>query len=355
MSRYVPIRQAGAGGIGTVIACRDTNLDRQVAVKFVQHVGEHRRLLDELAALQLIRSMHVVEIFDVSYFDPGCRMGIVQEFIEGSDLSIHAGKLEPSNDFVRLVFQLASGLADIHAVGVVHRDIKPANVRVDHEGILKIIDFNLSRHDDDAQTQGFVGTRGFAAPELFIPGQVDFDRSIDMYALGVTAWTLLFGPKLPEALTRHPPQPDAWKLAGGGFPVPSGSMDPELISLLSACISDSPSSRPTAGMVAERAGRVLLQGQHRALFVNVEGRTYELDATNQTVRLKGTHGTLVVRYDGFEFRADSLSGEVWVNNANIAMGEILPNGCVIALGGPARRASDRVFVTMDVSHPEVVL
>jgi serine/threonine-protein kinase len=54
-------------------------------------------------------------------------------------------------------------------------------------------------------------------------------------------------------------------------------------------------------------------------------------------------------------RADTVTGEVWVNNTQVTTGTILPKGCVIALGGPARKASDRVFVTMDVSHPEVVL
>ena len=66
-----------AGGIGTVVVCTDTNLDRKVAIKFVQPGGEHRRLLDELAALQRIRSKHVVQIFDVDHFDSGPRMGII--------------------------------------------------------------------------------------------------------------------------------------------------------------------------------------------------------------------------------------------------------------------------------------
>ena len=355
MSRYVPTGKSAAGGIGTVIFCDDTNLDRKVAVKFVQPGVEQRRLLHELAALQRVRSKHVVEIFDVAYFNPGNQKGIVQEFIDGEDLSDQMGKLTPDNAFVRVIFQLASGLADIHAVDVVHRDIKPQNVRVDNEGVLKIIDFNLARPNDDAHTHGFIGTPGFAAPELYGHGRVEFDSAIDMYALGVTAWTLLFGRRLPPLLISRPPQPDAWKRAGGGFPVPPDSIDPELVSLLLACISDSPASRPSSSAVAERAGRVLLRGQHRALFVDEAGGTHELSARISRAKLSGPHGTVAVRYDGLDFLVDRVSGEVWVNNTEISQGMSLPKGCVIALGGPARPASDRAFVTMDISHPEVVV
>jgi len=355
MSRYVPTGESAAGGIGTVIFCHDTNLDRKVAVKFVQPGVEQRRLLHELAALQRVRSKHVVEVFDVAFFNPGSRMGIVQEFIEGEDLSDQMGVLTLDNAFVRTIFQLASGLADIHAEGVVHRDIKPQNVRVDKEGILKIIDFNLARPSDDARTHGFIGTRGFAAPELYAHGWVDFDSAIDMYALGVTAWTLLFGARLPTDLISRPPQPDAWKRAGGGFPVHPGSIDPELINLLSACISESAASRPSSSSVAERAGSVLLRGRHRALFVDEAGSTHDLSAMSPSAKLNGPHGTVVIQYDGLEFRIADVSGEVWVNNTRVATGMHLPEGCVIALGGPARPARDRVFVTMDISHPEVVL
>lgn len=355
MSRYVPTGGAAAGGIGSVVFCQDTNLDRTVAVKFVQPGVEHRRLLDELAALQRVRSKHVVEIFDLAYFDPGSRMGIVQEYIDGTDLSDFIGKVAPDNALVRMIFQIASGLTDIHAVGVVHRDIKPANVRVDAEGILKIIDFNLARPANDAHTHGFIGTPGFAAPELYAPGRVSFDSAIDMYALGVTAWMLLFGPKLPRHLASRPPHADAWKNSGGGFTTPVGSIDPILLGLLAACMSDAPEVRPSAADVAERARRVLLRGQHRALFVDEAGRTHELSAATPPAKLSGTHGTMVVRYDGLDFRADSVTGEVWVNNPRVAAGEIFPKGCVIALGDPARRANDRVFITMDVSQPEVVL
>lgn len=353
MSRYVLEGTRAAGGLGTVVVYEDTNLDRKVAVKFVN--GDHRRLLDELAALQRIRSKHVVEIFDVEFFKPGNQMGIVEEFIEGADLTDQVGKITPGHSFVRLIYQLATGLADIHAVGVIHRDIKPANVRVDREGILKIIDFNLARRRDDAHTQGFMGTRGYAAPELYGNDTVAFDEKVDVYALGVTAWALLHGARLPAELQNLPPRPEVWKANGGGFSVAQGVVDAELLSLLLACISEDPDGRPTAAAVAERGGRVLLRGRHRALFVDEMGRAIELEAGKSTAKLTGSHGTVTIKYDGLDFRATEVTGEVSMNNMEVVVGSTFPKGCVIALGNPTRRTKDRLFVTMDISQPEVVL
>ncbi len=352
MSRYVPTGATAAGGFGSVIVYTDNNLDRKVAIKFLQPGGDHRRLLDELAALQRIRSKHVVQIYDVDHFEPGSRMGIVEEFIEGESLETLLGKVAVDPDFLRLLYQAATGIADIHAVGIVHRDIKPSNMLIDGEGILKIIDFNLSRAEDDAHTVGFVGTPGYAAPELYSPGPVSFDAAVDVYALGVTAWALLHGKKLPKDLIADPPRPNQWKATSGGFA--ALPLDAELARLLDACVAPEPSDRPTAAELSSRAARVLLHNKHRAFFLGA-AQPFELDASKPRVELTDARGSLTVEYDGLDFRATSVTGEVWVNNIPLTPGATLSGCCVVAFGAPSRRAFDRVFITMDVSHPEVVL
>ena len=162
MARYIPTGVTEAGGIGTVSFCTDTNLDRKVAIKYLYDGGDHSRLLDELAALQRIRSKHVVRVLDVVYEKPdgGQQMGLVLEFISGKSVAELVGQVAADQSFVRLVYQMACGIADIHDVRVIHRDIKPLNMKVDDEQILKIIDFNLARDIKDGKTQGFKGTQG---------------------------------------------------------------------------------------------------------------------------------------------------------------------------------------------------
>ena len=237
MRRYVPTGNSTSGGLGEVVFCTDRNLDRQVVIKYG---NEQRRSLDELAALQRIRSKHVVEIFDVVSEHRGSRVGIVEEFIDGAELSSKLGNIDPNDEFVSLLYQLASGLADIHAVGMVHRDIKPSNVFVNADQILKIIDFNLARLVDDAKTTGFVGTLGYAAPELYSRTHVTFDKKVDVYAMGVTALALICGQSLPAQLLKRPPKPKKWNATTGGFRAVAPQLDRKLVRLLDACLSDVP-------------------------------------------------------------------------------------------------------------------
>jgi len=352
MKRYVPTGKTAFGGIGSVVVCKDKNLDRKVVIKSVQEGVEHRRLLDELAALQRIRSKHVVQIFDADFFGPRNEMGIVEEFIEGEGLETLLGTVSSGEDFLRLLYQASAGIADIHDVGIVHRDIKPSNMLVSQEGILKIIDFNLSRNEDEANTFDFVGTRGYAAPEQYSGGRVTFTTAVDVYALGVTAWALLHGEDLPKELRSEPPQPDVWKERSEGFL--SLQLDPELAQLLNDCVSSLPTDRPAAAQVRDRAARLILKDRHRALVLGT-AQPFELHAGNRLVRVSHTLGNLTIEYDGLDFRATSVSGEVWVNNMRMEAGAVISGCRVIALGSPTRRASQRIFLTMDVSHPEVVL
>jgi serine/threonine-protein kinase len=358
MRRYVPTGDVAAGGFGSVEFCQDQNLDRKVALKFIQPGGEHRRLLDELAALQRIRSKHVVQMFDVEYVNPGARMAIVEEFIDGTDLKPLLGRMQADDRFVRLLYQMASGVADIHAVDVVHRDIKPSNMMIDREGILKIIDFNLARPSNEAHTTGFVGTRGYAGPELYVPGEVDFTAKVDVYALGVTAYALLRGNPLPDALRERPPSPDAWRAAGGGFSGLRLPLDAGLVRLLDESLSENPTARPTAGELRMATARLLLRGRHRALLVDGAGTSYEVHGGSPPVTLdhpsSPTLGSVTIGYDGLDFSVVSVTGDAWANNMRLQARSSLPLCCVIALG-PRAPNDRRVFITMDLSHPEVVL
>ncbi len=130
--RYVPTGKILTGGTGEVLICQDTSLERDVAIKFIQNVENQRRLFDEIAALQKIRSKHVVQIFDVFLNEVDRRIGIVQEYISGGDLVSFAERGSISlNEYLKVIYQIASGISDIHAQGLIHRDVKPNNIKFD--------------------------------------------------------------------------------------------------------------------------------------------------------------------------------------------------------------------------------
>jgi hypothetical protein len=68
----------------------------------------------------------------------------------------------------------------------------------------------------------------------------------------------------------------------------------------------------------------------------------------------GSRGTVDVIYDGYDFIATNVAGDVYINNMSIAPPQKLPGACVITLGAPAL-GTQRRYITFDVTHPELVL
>ena len=65
-------------------------------------------------------------------------------------------------------FQLLLALRYLREKKVIHRDIKPSNILINKDGILKIIDFGISRQLSFRfeSTKGFLGTPLYLAPEV---------------------------------------------------------------------------------------------------------------------------------------------------------------------------------------------
>lgn len=348
-ARYQPNGNKDSGGFGSVIYCQDTHLDRPVAIKSIKDISENHRLFDELNALMRLRSKHVVQVFDI-VLGKNDTIGIVQEFIDGDDLWNSPIPKSSYENYLKTLWQIASGIADIHKAGVIHRDIKPNNIKFDAEGIVKIFDFGLSRSEGiKAATKGFKGTFGFAAPELFATDTVPFTKAIDTYAFGVTA-ICLSGSDLPDELKKIPPH----LIPSNFFSTLPMTLPNELAALLEKCLSHNPDERPPMATVRDQLSRQLLRDKHQALAV-YNNQTNVLNSSKRTVslRVEGI-GEIKIEYDGFRFYVVFVSGEVFINNQTVELNEEIPGSCVVALGA-AYRGNNRTYITFDISNPEVVI
>ncbi len=130
---------------------------------------------------------------------------------------------------------------------------------------------------------------------------------------------------------------------------------PEAISkILDRTISENPDDRPLMSEIKALLEKYILHGKHRALII-YNDTTYILEKINQVVKLDvPNYGYLHIKYDGLDFLVNLVIGSIFANNNILTQGQSLPKNCVITLGDIARRA-DRLFVTFDVSNPEVVL
>lgn len=204
--KYELQRLIGRGGMGSVYAARQLQLDRQVAVKLLRHevVADERavaRFNREARATARIEHPNAVRIYDFGATDDGGAY-IVMEFVEGIPLRVvlRRSRVIPSDVVLAILWQAALGVAAAHAQGIVHRDLKPENliVRTGDDGAItvKVVDFGLAKlveGDTDAITSPaeMIGTPRYMAPEQFSGAAPD--TRVDVYALGVILFEMIAG------------------------------------------------------------------------------------------------------------------------------------------------------------------
>jgi serine/threonine protein kinase len=331
----------------------DTHLERLVVIKSLKDGIDQKRILDELAALQAIRSKHVVQVYDIIRDDTGAVAAIIEEYIPGVDLS-SAPAPKDATGFLKLIYPIAEGISDIHSHDRIHRDVKRQNMKYDAEGCLKIFDFGLARESGaDSSTIGFVGTPGYMAPELYKQdalGKTNFTQAVDVFAFASTALALVLS-KLPTQMIQKPP---VLPCAAADFSKLPLAVPIEIAAMLNNCLDADETKRPAMCDITSLIGKHLLRDQHRALLIS-GGSTYTLDMNKKVVQLSvAGQGALDIKYDGLDFVVTSLTGDVLINNRTVAVGYVLPGSCVIVLGA-AHLGTRRTFITVDVSHPEVAL
>ncbi len=187
---YTLIRELGRGGMGVVYEVHDPRLDRRLALKQVLgHEADAEAILRfrrESELLARINHPHVLRIHRVGTSPSGPYF--VSELVEGEpldQLTKRSGALPPEQA-ARLIRDLASATAALHASGVIHRDLKPGNVVLRPDGSPVLIDFGLAS-DPRAQrltvTGTILGTPHYMSPEQAL-GESAIGPPSDVYALG---------------------------------------------------------------------------------------------------------------------------------------------------------------------------
>jgi len=121
----------GVGGMGQVFVARDTRLERHVAIKLLHpDLGDSAlataRFEREAKMLSLVVHPNAVVICDCGKHNGA--FYIVMAYVDGESLADWLGRKGPMqlDEVLTVTRQVASGLAEAHALGIIHRDIKPA-------------------------------------------------------------------------------------------------------------------------------------------------------------------------------------------------------------------------------------
>jgi tetratricopeptide (TPR) repeat protein len=218
LGRYELLGPIADGGMGSVYAAYDPELDRRVALKVVhpcRHRDEyaHERVRREARALARLDHPNVVDVHDV--VGSAGETVIVMELVAGRTLASWSAESARSwREVLAAYVQAAEGLAAAHSLNIVHRDFKPTNAIIGPDGRVRVLDFGLARlvtgdagdappttasapmpgpaHATELTHSGMVlGTLAYAAPEQLAGAEIT--PACDQFSFCVALHTALEG------------------------------------------------------------------------------------------------------------------------------------------------------------------
>jgi len=232
-TRFEVLRPHAKGGLGEVFVARDSELDREVALKqiqprFADDEGSRARFRIEAEVTGGLEHPGIVPVYSLGAYHDG-RPYYAMRFIRGESLKSAIEQFHSSPVAVRagsersLAFrQLLGHLVDVcnaveyaHSRAVLHRDLKPDNIMLGKFGETLVVDWGLAKAQGKSEPiQGskepvlqpasgsgsapteigtVLGTPQFMSPEQ-ASGRWDMlSPASDVYSIGATLYVLLTG------------------------------------------------------------------------------------------------------------------------------------------------------------------
>jgi serine/threonine protein kinase/Tol biopolymer transport system component len=209
LGQYEILSPLGTGGMGEVYRARDSQLNRDVAIKVLHDISSKnpaglRRFEQEARAVAALNHPNILAIYQMGNHEGAPYL--VSELLEGETLRerLKHGPM-PLRKVIDYGVQIARGLAAAHEKGIVHRDLKPENLFLTKDGQVKILDFGLARMGQPDEAPGklnrspaditepgiVLGTAAYMSPEQ-VRGQAVDHRS-DIFAFSSILYEMLTG------------------------------------------------------------------------------------------------------------------------------------------------------------------
>ena len=281
----------GGGTFGSVYAAINLDSNYLMAVKEIRL--QDPKLIPKIAQ-QIRDEMGVLEVLDhpniVSYHGIEVHRDKVYLFMEycaGGSLAtlLEHGRIEDEIVIMVYALQLLEGLAYLHQAGIVHRDIKPENILLDHNGIVKYVDFGAAKviarqgktaapigsfggiNQNEVQRKNqrsMTGTPMYMSPEV-IRGDssnlVNREGAVDIWSLGCVILEMATGRRPWSTLDNE--WAIMYNIAQGNLPqLPSHDQLSDLgIDFLRRCFECDPFKRPSAAELLQHEWIVSIRQQ----------------------------------------------------------------------------------------------
>lgn len=192
----------GSGSTSTVYLATHLPLGRDVAIKKfspefkAKESDLARRFQREAAMWARFSHENLIYLYDYRFVKDN--QYIIMEYCHGTDLRdiLDQRPILPIEVAAGIVYQLLQALEYLHQSGIIHRDLKPANIFIKSDGVVKLMDFGISRSQEmDSMTMpgSIIGTPAYMSPEQSMGHMIDVRT--DIYSLGVLLFEMLDGRK----------------------------------------------------------------------------------------------------------------------------------------------------------------
>ena len=151
---------------------------------------------------------NIVKVYE--FFEENGTLYYSMEFIDGCSLSDYVKKNGsiPEAKCLSLIHKIAETLGYIHSQNELHLDITPRNIMMTKGGMIKLIDFGVSKHysedGEQSTTTPVAHSDGYAPKEQYLSeGVIKFSPATDVYALAATMYFMLTATTPPNANARQ--------------------------------------------------------------------------------------------------------------------------------------------------------
>ena len=272
----------GGGTFGSVYAAINLETQSLMAVKEIRLQDPKMiptivsQIRDEMGVLQVLDHPNIVQYYGIEPHRD--KVYIFMEYCSGGSLAglLEHGRIEDETVIQVYALQMLEGLGYLHEANVVHRDIKPENILLDHNGVIKFVDFGAAKviakqgktvvaegPDGKGRQNSMTGTPMYMSPEVIKGGNHRGARlgAVDIWSLGCVVLEMVTGSRPWASLDNE--WAIMYNIAQGNSPqMPSREQMSDLgLDFLKRCFERDPAKRVSAAELLQHEWILSIRAQ----------------------------------------------------------------------------------------------